>query len=271
MWFDLTMRVLLPLLAVSLVLHLMFLWSLTLVPKYYIEPSKENIEFEIKHKDIPDTVTHVDVPDNQKIKELKDEVRFLSETAERVLLETKARETGLTKNRQNFRPVLKPEPKPIAPKTPGEGSTPSATIDHQQDYGFSTISEALPNDLAEGSMTALNTNQSQYYSFNQRLKERTATAWYANLEKVITPALGDYLNKNSLNHNFITYVELWINKDGIFHSTHLLKRSGYNRFDDAAEKAFHDVQVFPRPPKEWIQDDGLIRIPYSFQVRLRER
>ena len=109
----------------------------------------------------------------EKIK-FRDEAnaRFLSEQQQRVILETKARETGLTQNRDSFRPQ---------PKTPPQKST----ANHLQGFepirlprpnelteqGPSTVGEALPTDIALGSFTALNTDRFRYYSFYARIEE----------------------------------------------------------------------------------------------------
>ena len=45
-----------------------------------------------------------------------------------------------------------------------------------------------------------------------------------------------------------------------------MKESGIPHFDAAAVNAFLDARIFPNPPQEMIQEDGLIHIKFGFTV-----
>jgi hypothetical protein len=46
----------------------------------------------------------------------------------------------------------------------------------------------------------------------------------------------------------------------------VMKESGVQIFDQAAIGAFTDVQIFPNPPKDLVQEDGYIHLKYGFTV-----
>jgi hypothetical protein len=46
----------------------------------------------------------------------------------------------------------------------------------------------------------------------------------------------------------------------------MLKGSGIQGFDDAAKNAFLKAGFFPHPPREIINEDGLIILKYIFTV-----
>ncbi len=45
-----------------------------------------------------------------------------------------------------------------------------------------------------------------------------------------------------------------------------MKESGLKSFDQAAVQAFAQARMFPNPPEDMIESDGLIHLKYSFQV-----
>ncbi len=138
-------------------------------------------------------VRQTEVPENLKTQESDDPLSFLSERSQRVKKQTRAEMSGMTKNRSNqeltpeeqaaknfARPTepqrnqssadddgISPRPKKRDPRKPGslEAFTPKyktvPNLPRPEDLekGMSTIGEALPEDVAVGSFTALNTDR----------------------------------------------------------------------------------------------------------------
>jgi len=46
----------------------------------------------------------------------------------------------------------------------------------------------------------------------------------------------------------------------------IFRQSGLPAFDEAAVRAFAEARIFPNPPKEMVEEDGMIHLKYSFTV-----
>lgn len=228
-------------------------------------------------------VRQADAPPNQIDDETKDPARFLSEKKQRVVLETKATETGKTQNRQSLpkyqrellQNKIKEQLRELAKSS--EGDVVVRPNQNTQDYKpmdlfpkdqymTSTLGESLPDDVSIGDFTALNTNQYQFYTFYARVEDLVRFRW----EGYVRSAL-DYFDRRRVIKSisqkaWVTQIEFLIDSKGHLKKAILLKESGIAQFDQSSVKAFEDAKVFPNPPKEMIQDDGYIHLRYSFHV-----
>ncbi len=224
-------------------------------------------------------------PEKLKSEDTKDPLRFLSAQTQRVKQQTKALLSGMTKNRSAQNEVEKtPEQKPQPASStksvskfrdhqgtlnaflPQYKKTPNLPKDLHTDKGLSTIGEALPQDVAVGSFTALNTDRYLYYSFFSRIEELIRFRWESAIHDIIDSTPPDRFKFNA-SGLWNTNIEIWLKPSGEFHSAHLMKESGFRGFDQAAAQAFIQARLFPNPPKEMVEADGLIHLKYSFQVR----
>jgi TonB family protein len=210
------------------------------------------------------------VPKSQLKEDDTDLARFLSADRQRVKQETQAAQTGMTQNRQQSSPqkqARKETPKDMAP----EGVDIAKNL---QEYARtveapSTVGEALPQDVSIGSFTSLNTDRYVYYSFYARIEDLIRFRWESRVRQAVDRFDRNYLLGVIGQKNWVTSVDIWLNKEGRFHSAHILKESGVPQFDQAATMAFKEAGMFSNPPAEMVEDDGYIHLRYNFSVRFR--
>lgn len=208
-------------------------------------------------------------------KELKEDdtdlARFLSADKQRVRRELQAANTGMTTNRSpgqkenSESKENKPTPKDYA----SEGVDIAKNL---KEYAQSientpsTVGEALPQDVSIGSFTALNTDRYVFYSFFARIEDLVRFRWESRVRRAVDTFDRSYILGVVGRKNWVTSVDIWLTKDGRYHSAHILKESGITRFDHAVVLAFKEAGMFPNPPQEMVEDDGFIHLKYSFNV-----
>lgn len=280
-------------LLLSLCLHAVFMLTLVSmpVPHWHDQDLIEMSIIEAKDPNSQQTprrqqVRHVEVPEENKVQASNDLTRFLSLDKVRVKKETRAELNGLTENRsagqmqkQAARPVaksLQPPQKQINPYDTGlavrdelQKWQPQTTVRDRM-AGISTSSDALPENIQIGQMTALNTDRSLYYTFFARIQEQVYHRWEAKVRNAIDQAMAQRVIRGS-NTEWVTQAVIWLKPTGEFHSAQIMKESGIKGFDSAAIRAFEEAKMFPHPPREMVGDNGLIKIDYAFYVNFDPR
>ena len=289
---------------VSLVLHVLtslsFIGLISLFPVRTTTPEIAEIEI-LEPTDSQQTksqqiVRQADVPEEAKDLKNEQDARFLSEKKQRVKVEQQAQLNGKTQNSatltpQNKKPSLKEltqtskdvrgYQKPLAPSPDGE--LPSDQKNDSDDFHqamtkrqpvyqpqqASTSGEVLPLDMAVGPMTALNTDRLTYYSFYARIEDLIRYRWESRIWSAIESYDQNYLKTVIAQRSWVTHAEFLIRPDGKLVQALIMKPSGVQKFDQAAINAFKEAAIFPNPPKELIQSDGLIHLKYSFNVTYR--
>lgn len=255
---------------ISLIAHIILSWLLYQVPSSWLESEQKqkSVEIEIinqKEKDDRQVVRATSIPEAQKS---LDEAlaRFVSAQKQRVHLETKARDTGMTKNRtqNNFEKLkrLTQTGKDV------DGYQPVDFTKALQEKGISTVGEALPIDLAVGSFTALNTDKYQFYSFYSRVEELVRFRWETKVREALTVFSRKNLLARVAEKNWVTQAVFILSPEGRLQKIQMMKESGVSAFDQAATAAFQDVQIFPNPPREMVESDGFIHLKYGFNVQI---
>ncbi|MCE3010097.1 MAG: TonB C-terminal domain-containing protein [Proteobacteria bacterium] len=217
------------------------------------------------------------VPENLKLQDLKERADLLSRESQRVREQMKAARTGLTQNRSAVAPS-KVDPfsgleSPLEKIGTKAGSRPAPKVAPSErglaglPLGPSTLGESLPDDIRVGSFTALNTDRYLFYSFFARIEELIRFRWEEMVERGLQNTPRATL-KASMNDRWVTHLEVWLRPTGEFHSFHILKESGIRAFDQAAIQAFVQAKFFPNPPREMVEEDGFVRLQYSFQVNV---
>lgn len=229
------------------------------------------------------------VPDKLKAQDDESLARFLSEQRQRVKKETQAANTGMTQNREGkSRDTTADQNASAAANNRQDAKNGKQTARDLEKEGFktwdpggdiramnrasasraaaaSTTGEALPTDVSIGSFTALNTDRFTYYTFYARVEELVRFRWESRVEA----ALGG-LDRNAMvamgNRPWVSGVEFLVSPDGHLKSALVMKESGVKKFDLAAINAFKEAAFFPNPPKELVEDDGMIHLKYSFTV-----
>jgi TonB family protein len=131
--------------------------------------------------------------------------------------------------------------------------------------GVSTLGEEMPRDMQIGSFTALNTDRYLFYSFYARIEQLIRYNWESMVRNTIDRTNPLVFSANTRGR-WTTVLEIWIQPDGKFHSHHLMKSSGLDGFDKAATQSFVMAKMFPNPPAEMIDADGMIKVQYAFTV-----
>ncbi len=220
------------------------------------------------------------VPENLKAPDDESLARLLSEKKQRVIQEMQAAASGMTANRQQQAPPTE-RTRPTNPAEPSPSKTNEIETDengyrridiskqlqqlNQLSEGMSTVGESLPTDIKVGSFTALNTDRYLFYTFYARMEELVRYRWETRVQQAI-----NMLDRPTLSliggRNWVTHVEFLLDKNGYLKKAIIMKESGIPPFDAAAVNAFLDARVFPNPPQEMIQEDGLIHIKFGFTV-----
>lgn len=272
--------------ALSLAFHVMlllmfWLWKPTVflshetkrpVEVVYVKNSKE------KEKEKPEKtfVRQVQVPEDLKFEDPA-EAQFSSEVRQRVLQETRAKVSGLTKNRDHGpRYMEETDPEKLQEQArekkkiskDGDEFTvfnPKQEIQKLQG-GESTISVKLPDNIAVGSFTALNTDRNVYYTFYARLEDMIYLRWADLIKKAVDTYPTDFKRRKLVGRSWKTDVVILLRPNGEFHQAQIHTPSGIEMFDISPALAFQDARIFPNPPPEMVRSDGFIHISYSFVV-----
>jgi len=200
--------------------------------------------------------------------------RFLSEKDQAVKNEMQAKASGLTQNKQNLLAddagsnednSSGSEAKPAGDSLEGPSKKRLHKLGHRLFSQFSTSGEYLP-DVAQGPITALNSERFVYYSFFARIEERIRPLWERNVQNAVM-RLTPGQQKELVNHDWITGLEVILNSQGEYERTVIQNTSGISGVDRSASAAFQEAAYFPNPPKGMIQSDGKIHLKYAFVVQ----
>jgi TonB family protein len=251
-------------LLLSVLVHLTLVGIAHLIPAPKVEKSTA-VEIEIQENPSPQSeqkiVRQALAPDKLKTQENDDPLRFWSEEKQRVIKQMRAKVSGLTQNRsQTAREKAQKQKKDFDPFAEAASTLSNPDLER----GVSTVGNDL-SELEVGAVTALNTDRYLYYSFYSRVEVLFRHRWEPNVRRA-QRMLPDSAFANTANNKWTTLLEIWLQPDGRFHSSHLLKSSGIRVFDEAAIQAFVEARMFPNPPKDKIEDDGLVKIKYQLTV-----
>jgi TonB family protein len=120
--------------------------------------------------------------------------------------------------------------------------------------------------LPESDRTALNTQEFKYYGYYQRIRVQLDRAWVPILRSKLVVFLrsGRYLN-SSVDHN--TRVLVILNDQGAIKKVQIVDESGIQDLDDAAIRAFHQAGPFPNPPRDMVDLNKEVKIPWNFVLK----
>ena len=282
------MRLWIPI-AFSLVLHLMISTGVY-VWKPSIDPFTSQTPVEVTYNTSPKSKTYkdlnkpyiakLDVPDKLKFED-NQIADFASQERVRVLQETQALKLGLTKNRNSGPKFLEPFQDELVqqevPRSKTNFQTFSDGIEvfdaknelNQMNSGPSTISQILPDKIAHGSMTILNTDRHLFYSFYSRLESRSYSRWSAIVQKAIDSIPLDVQRQKLRGKKLTTQLVILLKPNGEFHRAEIHSSTGVQKLDISPALAFQEARIFPNPPAEMVRPDGFIHISASFTVDFR--
>lgn len=140
-------------------------------------------------------------------------------------------------------------------------------------YGSSTsrpmipsyVQQQMPPGVRLGNITALNTDQYRFYSFNQRLLQRFIPLWGDRVRS----ALYQWIKENNapaVSKTWVTNVEVILNEKGEILEVQPFRLSGLWSIDEASINSFKDIKNVPNPPKEMVDENGYIHLQYQTEV-----
>lgn len=291
----------LRILGLSLLLHLMIFLSilgLSVIFPYQRPPTTEVVEIEIlepsnetlQQNQQKQIVMQAEVPEKEIVEKSDEEARFFSERRQRVRKESQAANSGLTQNQQQNQQQqqqqapdlsnLTKTSRDIRPLEQKFDTTDRSQFEEFERYARqspppanrqfqpSTTSESLPQDVAVGSMTALNTDRLTYYSFYERVTNSTYHRWNTRVRNSLNGLDQNYLRNVVRLNRWVTQAEIILLPNGKVERIIVMKESGIRAFDTAVIQAFKEAAIFPNPPREMIQADGKIHLHYSFIVSI---
>lgn len=268
----------------SVFIHLLLAEGIRFIP--VLPPqTHETVEIEIKPSTSQNKTRQIVrqslVPESLKVQESEDPTELLSAESQRVKKQMRAAQSGKTENRANqmnsrSQRAEMEKPNKALPKVDKDALIASAREagGHMGmpplNQGVSTIGEALPNEVQIGSFTALNTDRYLFYSFYARIEDLIRYRWESSVERAINTIPRERFQA-SVNNRWVTQIEVLLNAKGNFQRVLMMKPSGLPAFDQAAAQAFAQARYFPNPPKEMVEEDGLIHLKYSFTVQFDPR
>ena len=130
------------------------------------------------------------------------------------------------------------------------------------------VSDALPDDVAPGEHTLLNSKRWRFASFFNRVKRQVAQQWNpGQVYRLRDPSGNIYGVKDRL-----TILRVKLTPKGELKAVALEKASGVGFLDDEAVKAFRQAQPFPNPPRGLVNGKtGLISFRFGFLFELSRR
>lgn len=119
-----------------------------------------------------------------------------------------------------------------------------------------------------GPMTILNTQEFKYSSYYERIKEIVVENWRPLIRKAIKLVKSDENKYGVLDIGFkITKLEIYLNSKGEITGIKVVQSSGFDSFDQAAQKAFRKSAPFAFPPTELVKNNRfLIRWDFCVSV-----
>lgn len=120
-------------------------------------------------------------------------------------------------------------------------------------------------DIPLGDMTALNTVETKYYGFYNRIRQRLEQYWGNTLNEKVT-----YLFKSGRSiaseTNHLTSLKIHLDSAGNIIEITLKTTSGIQELDEAAIESFSKAGPFPNPPSGMIKN-GIATLEWGFVVK----
>jgi TonB family protein len=145
------------------------------------------------------------------------------------------------------------------------GGMPALTPSHQQlARAIGGGSQDALKDIDEGEETALNAKKWRFASFFNRVKKQVADHWHPEeAYRRGDPTGSIYGQKNRL-----TILRVQLKPDGTLANVALEQPSGVEFLDDEAIEAFKQAQPFPNPPRQLVENGGVINFRFGFLFEL---
>ena len=124
----------------------------------------------------------------------------------------------------------------------------------------------LPDSVAKGNQTLLNTDKVVYASFMNRIAEEIYDPWVNHARSVLM-TLTDTGHRMQAS-TYVTKLLVVMDPHGHVLSIEVVQTCGLHDLDEAPKKAFWEREPFINPPPQMRDKDGLIRFVYEFHFEL---
>jgi TonB family protein len=115
-------------------------------------------------------------------------------------------------------------------------------------------------------VTRFNTVEYRHFGFYQRIRSQLELHWGSSL-KDKAKKIYKSGRKIASESDFITNIEVILDKTGIITGINIIGTSGVKELDDAAIESFNKAGPFPNPPKDLISNSGTAVIKWGFVVK----
>lgn len=256
------------------VLLFVFLHQLTQLEK--VSKKDNTLEIVFNEPEQKNTFVQSSPQKNTKQVKKKKQVKFKSNNTNRVEKETWRRPTPVpiqSSVSSGGKKAKNKEEKKVPKKDKGDLVSSERKPLELPGFGHSSsrptiptfVQERLPPGVRLGNVTALNTDQHRFYSFNQRLLSRFVPLWGEQVRR----ALYSWLSKNSnpvISKTWVTNVEVIMNQKGEILDVKPFRLSGLWSIDQASIESFKQIKNVPNPPKEMVDENGYIHLQFQTEV-----
>ncbi len=298
----------------SLAIHLFSGTALWLVPHLKKLDHAEPISIEIVENPVskPEEKNSTQQPQasvpmgqvvEQDEKRLNDEIdentRFLSQHNQKVVEQTRARESGRFNNEAGNGLIGKAKTKEEVNEEnkkdkAKEKMAKSSLEDLKSDTGLPTLESLKPQfawkpsqttsktetmnkdgsglksqsddyikDVNTGVQTLLSSREFVYYSYYKRIKNQLGQYWEPKIKEKVVKLFRQGREIASTQER-VTKLLIVLNSQGTIVAVKVLGESGVRDLDEAAIEAFKEAAPFPNPPKGIVESDGTIKIRWDF-------
>jgi TonB family protein len=115
-------------------------------------------------------------------------------------------------------------------------------------------------DVDEGDETALNSKKWKFASFFNRVKRGVAEHWRPDIEYRRRDPSGNVYGLRDR----VTVLRVSLKPDGSLANVIVEQPCGVDFLDDEAIAAFRAAQPFPNPPRQLVEENGLIQFRFAF-------
>ena len=122
-------------------------------------------------------------------------------------------------------------------------------------------------DIKRGEKSALNTRESRYAFFFNRVKRAVSMSWNPAAEMKRLDPKGEVYGVRDRH----TVLAIKLNPSGVIAQIKIERPSGIPDLDRTAISAFMQAQPFHNPPQGLIEEDGFIRFKFGFYLEISSR
>jgi protein TonB len=123
-------------------------------------------------------------------------------------------------------------------------------------------------DIDKGMKTILNTREFTYYNYYNKIRIALEKHWEPKVRKRIKIQQKKIEDETGPTDGRVTRILVTLDHNGELLSVTVLRASGVDGFDSAAQEAFREAAPFPDPPNGIVDVSGKIQIRWDFVLSM---